>query len=89
MKVSSMKILNENTIVLVLPPSYFPSNKLLQTLTYNFATVLHQTKLLFPNLIFFQANSVITGRVSNLSATNHFKFNLNTKQNISQRRCIL
>lgn len=80
-----MKTLNENTIMILLPPSHFPNNKLIQTLTYNFATVLHQTKLLFPNLIFSQAHSVITGRVSHLSATNHFRFNLNIKQNISQR----
>lgn len=79
-----MKTLNENTKIL-LPPSYFPSNKLIQTLTYNIVTVLHQTKLLFPNIIFSQATSVITGRVSNLSATNHFRFNSNIKQNINQR----
>ena len=81
-----MKILNENTVMLLLSASHFQNNKLIQTLTYNFATVLHQTKLLFPNLIFSQAHSVITGRFAHLSATNHFRFNLNIKQTIGQRR---
>lgn len=78
--ISNMKSLNENTIMSLLPPpSYFPSHKLTQRLTCNLATVLHQTKLLFPNSIFAQANSVIIERVSNLSATNHCRFNLNIK----------
>lgn len=56
---------------------------------HNFATVFHQTRLLFPNSIFSQANSLITGRISNSSATNHFRFNFNIEQNISLRRRIL
>ena len=88
MNISSMKTSNENTVMILLSASHFQSNKLIQTLTYNFATVLRQTKLLFPNLIFSQAHSVITGRFSHLSATNHFRFNLNIKQNISQRRTL-
>jgi hypothetical protein len=67
-----MKNLYERIIMGQLPPSYFPSHKLIQTLTYNFATALDQTRLLFPNSVFSQANSAITGRVSNLSPTNHF-----------------
>lgn len=86
MNISNMKTLKKNTGMILLSASHFQNNKLIQTLTYNFATVLHQTKLLFPNLIFSQAHSVITGRFSHLSATNHFRFNLNIKQNIRQRR---